>query len=285
MKKKGFTLIELLVVIAIIALLLSIISPSLRRAREAAWNIMCRNGLKHYGLAGQMYLEENRQTFPNAWGSVYRSLATSGHPRECQFHCDFKNPVNNPALAGSLWAYLGSQDKSHMCPVFERFAKQYHACPSGTTCEVNPIFGYSMNALLGGFELAVGPSGTAVYKHELQVRISDIRSPSTIFFFGEENPWVESSRYGATLNDNALCGTPAHPTDATAWTTSVTAMITKDAPGYRYLDCLATFHKTTFEKRNDGESNVVFIDGHVEMTSWENTYKISRWTNKMPPRK
>jgi len=288
MKQKGFTLIELLVVIAIIAVLLSIISPALRRAREAAWNIMCRNNLKYYGLSGQMYLDENRQTFPNAWGSIYQSIASADHPRECQFHCQVKNPIKTPALAGRLWDYLGAQDKSHLCPVFDRFARQFHACPTGTACAVEPIFSYSMNALLGGFEMVAGPSGTAVDNHQLRVRLSDLRSPSSIFFFGEENPWnwearMGSTRYVATLNDNALCGTPVHPNQAGAWTASIASMISStNKTGTSYQDCLASFHSTTFEKCNDGLSNVVFVDGHVELVSWEDTYRLSHWTNRQP---
>jgi prepilin-type N-terminal cleavage/methylation domain-containing protein len=43
---KGFTLIELLVVIAIIALLLAILMPSLKMAKEYATRLQCANNLK-----------------------------------------------------------------------------------------------------------------------------------------------------------------------------------------------------------------------------------------------
>ena len=54
-KRAGFTLIELLVVIAIIALLLSIVLPGLRRAKEYAKRVVCTAGLKQIGTAMQMY--------------------------------------------------------------------------------------------------------------------------------------------------------------------------------------------------------------------------------------
>ena len=59
MRKKGFTLIELLVVIAIIALLLSVIMPSLNKAKEAARSVVCRNNLRQFGIGFQTYYLEN----------------------------------------------------------------------------------------------------------------------------------------------------------------------------------------------------------------------------------
>ena len=59
MRKKGFTLIELLVVISIIALLLSVIMPSLNKAKEAARSVVCRNNLRQFGIGFQAYYLEN----------------------------------------------------------------------------------------------------------------------------------------------------------------------------------------------------------------------------------
>lgn len=60
---RGFTLIELLIVISIIALLISILLPSLGKARKTARNVVCQNNLRQLGIAITGYLD-NQGTDP-----------------------------------------------------------------------------------------------------------------------------------------------------------------------------------------------------------------------------
>jgi prepilin-type N-terminal cleavage/methylation domain-containing protein/prepilin-type processing-associated H-X9-DG protein len=57
-KTRGFTLIELLVVVAIIAVLISILLPSLQQARDSARTLQCSSHLRNYGTAIKMYADE-----------------------------------------------------------------------------------------------------------------------------------------------------------------------------------------------------------------------------------
>ena len=63
---QGFTLVELLAVIAIIALLLSILMPSLGKVRLLAMRLKCAHNLKHISLAVDLYLNGNEGTYPCA---------------------------------------------------------------------------------------------------------------------------------------------------------------------------------------------------------------------------
>jgi prepilin-type N-terminal cleavage/methylation domain-containing protein len=58
-KGKAFTLIELLVVIAIIALLLSIVMPALKKAKEAAKNTIGKSNLRQLTMGMRLYAEDN----------------------------------------------------------------------------------------------------------------------------------------------------------------------------------------------------------------------------------
>jgi prepilin-type N-terminal cleavage/methylation domain-containing protein/prepilin-type processing-associated H-X9-DG protein len=73
-RSTGFTLVELLVVIGIIAILISILLPSLNKARAAANRAACLSNLRTIGQMVHIYAAENKQQIPlGTAGDVYQN--------------------------------------------------------------------------------------------------------------------------------------------------------------------------------------------------------------------
>ena len=73
---KAFTLVELLVVISIIALLLSILLPSLRRAREQAKMSLCMNNARQLNMGLNLYTQDNGNLLPHYHGANINDPST-----------------------------------------------------------------------------------------------------------------------------------------------------------------------------------------------------------------
>ena len=98
--RKAFTLIELLVVVAIIALLISILLPSLSQARATARMVACSATLKQFGNADAFYQVD--------YNSFHVPFTVPGQSAEAW---DYYRWWNNPHFAASLGLNLNASQE------------------------------------------------------------------------------------------------------------------------------------------------------------------------------
>ena len=120
-KRSGFTLVELLVVIAIIALLLSILMPSLQAARASAKKVVCASNTKQLLLGLTLY-DQDARCLPNA----YRAASSiTDVPPDGWWFTSTSNPTQPKVSPGIgypwFWQqisgkYVSAQWKVYRCP-------------------------------------------------------------------------------------------------------------------------------------------------------------------------
>lgn len=226
--RRAFTLIELLVVIAIIAILASLLLPSLSKAKASAQLTKCAGNLRQIALASAMYVGDN---------AAYPAYLTSGHNGNAAF-VDFWSDKLIPYISGN-WT-----NEIYQCPGnplkmnWHRLAGDRGVFRTGVSYELNVTGVGGVNGLGGigtmtahGLNLYIEePDG----RYYLGCKESQVDSPSQMIAYAEALPNVEP--WGQIYTQYFLI--------QTGNTYSKTRQI------------MATRHKALW--------NVAYADGHVD---------------------
>jgi prepilin-type N-terminal cleavage/methylation domain-containing protein/prepilin-type processing-associated H-X9-DG protein len=125
---RGFTLVELLVVIGIIALLISILLPTLNGARQAAVTVQCSSNMRQAAMGMLAYIEAHKGRIPPN-RSFYNPGSSGGFNNDCwpegfywsnalAFYGYVKSPSSK--VDGQKWVNdWGRRGTIFMCPTTE----------------------------------------------------------------------------------------------------------------------------------------------------------------------
>lgn len=252
-QKSGFTLIELLVVIAIIALLLAVIVPALRKAKESAHSTVCRNNLKTLALANEMYASR--------WDGWYvpvidTTMTLKGQPT-WNSNTEFRD------IVGLEDAYVGSSfvmPKQYLCPSDKQSIQSYWDQTGGV---------YQNYVSYGGNLTDWGPSSKnpvswggniPVGNWACRLRAAQLRSPAgKIMFVDAGDLWAQKggANYRAYWDKYG-----------------------QDIVKYRSLN----MWYPVYYRHKEG-ANLAFFDGHADFQKKENLFFYAEGTTLAPDEK
>ncbi|MDO8302798.1 MAG: type II secretion system protein [Sedimentisphaerales bacterium] len=188
MRKKAFTLVELLVVIAIIAMLLSILVPSLQRARGLTKRLVCLSNLRQLSVAAQIYTNNYNDFYPFAMETL------SGGGSSSIINCwDFMDPKLGKGKPGLLWQGDGIA-KIQQCPDFKGAANWAGDPYTGYNYNSSYIggsvatFGGIASSANGGASFAAKKPSPPTGSTEIIVRSSkttELKHPAATALFGD----------------------------------------------------------------------------------------------------
>lgn len=185
---RAFTLIEVLVVAAIVALLVSILLPSVRRAREQARGAMCLSNLRQMLIAAHAYTAVHKDSYPIYLDTVtVPDFTFVGYDQRIEYAWDFTRTEDATTgrvtlRPGSLWQGR-TNARVHQCPSFDGPANwsddpytgyNYNTSYVGTFYKRKTRSRAADGTIVEGWEITVSPA-----------RTGDIRTPARCAVFGD----------------------------------------------------------------------------------------------------
>jgi len=272
MKRKGFTLIELLVVVAIIALLISILLPSLSRARELAKRAVCASNLRGIGQGNHIYSNDNSESFPQHYflATGTPTIPDTGIQYVGMLGSTANLRINAPSQPGPNNNPAGSPTRSHpsrsmfMLIIGGQSTPGQFICPSSGDTEDN--LRNNGSDAVGGTESAAQPGrnrfdfkGYDHLSYGYQVPYGRRARPTQkmdvrMVINADKGPYF---RAGATFSDTQSVNDAASgvlPPTGTGWTTAVD-ILKKNNDDWRPYN----------SANHSGEGQeALFVDGHAD---------------------
>jgi prepilin-type N-terminal cleavage/methylation domain-containing protein/prepilin-type processing-associated H-X9-DG protein len=222
----GFTLVELLVVIAIIALLLSILMPSLQKVREQARTIVCKSLLRQIGIANETYsVEYNGKYIPMSYripptdtGAVIPWMVNDLVRETLGLEpLSMEDKLEGDGLANN---FSPNVPKDYICPQ----AKRPKTSEEGGFYRIGESFGINEEGEPGFYSEYSGH------------RVTKVKQPAEKLIFADSISWYIRERYSVKYLD----------------------------PDPRKGGETAYYSNGMIAYRHNEGSNILFFDGHCE---------------------
>lgn len=271
--RRAFTLVELLVVIGIIALLISILLPSLAVARQAAQTVACQSNLRQIGNAMMMYQVDNRGMLPigyfsgQSWDKQINGAST-------EWTVLLANTLINTGASYAAQAAAGGDGSG---------TRRIFYCPAvGDPPQVWNVTHYSAHPRLlvnlnnndgaRGWGQARGVKGASIKRSAEVIVVFD----GSLWDWGGQGDWLAAATadqldawrwwYSTFLTDD-------YSLDTNWWMTPTNSIDISSSDVNQ--DTNGNWQNIRFRHNANHVANVLFMDGHAEPHTWKDKFNTS----------